>query len=61
MSKLDQYLSNGIKNNVLLSKNYVFMANQNMSMHARNHLISRVNSRVIECFLVYEYTYFDWP
>ena len=30
MSKLDQYLSNGIKDNVNLSKYYVFMGNQNM-------------------------------
>ena len=54
MSMLDQYLSNGIKDNVILSKIYVFMANQNMSMHARSHLILRVNSLAIEWFLVYE-------
>ena len=30
MSKLDQYLSNGIKDNLKLSEMYVLMANQNM-------------------------------
>ena len=30
MSKLDQYLSNSIKDNVKISEIYVFMANQNM-------------------------------
>ena len=30
MSKLDQYLLNGIKDNLKLSEMYVLMANQNM-------------------------------
>ena len=38
MSKLDQYLSNGIKANVNLSEIYVFMANQNMLFINDNQL-----------------------
>ena len=43
MFKLDRYLSNGIKDIVIILKIYVFMANQNMCIHKRENTRSQAN------------------